>query len=255
LLLFDPTNATTAFGSLPRYLQESRGLLVSGDGGELIELPAQPAESSRLAVTAKLKLGAEGTLDGDVLEVRTGTAAAEFRDQVASLSDTERTKFMERRLAQRFSSYVMRDLVIENVNDLTSDLIVRFHVIAPGYAKHAAGMLIVRPRAFGGGSVPTIDVKERLYAYELNGPSIETEDIEISMPNGLVADEMPAPQRRSAAGVSYTSESSLVGGVLHFHSETRVQQCVVPRGAVGDLSRLFASIHTTERNSVVVNSN
>ena len=255
LLLFDPTNATTAFGSLPKYLQESRGLLVSGDGGELIELPAQPAESSRLTVTAKLKLGMDGTLEGDVREVRTGTAAAEYRDQVASMSDAERTKFMEQRLAQRFSSYVMRGLVIENVNDLTSDLIVRFHVTVPGYAKHAGGMLIVRPQAFGGGSVPAIDAKERLYPYELNGPSIETEDIEIGMPNGLVADEMPAPQSRSAAGVSYTSESSLAGGVLRFHSETRVQRCVVPRAAVEDLSRLFASIRTTERNSVVVKSN
>ena len=247
LLLFDPTNATTAFGSLPKYLQESRGLLVSGDGGELIELPAQPAESSRLTVTAKLKLGMDGTLEGDVREVRTGTAAAEYRDQVASMSDAERTKFMEQRLAQRFSSYVMRGLVIENVNDLTSDLIVLFHVTVPGYAKHAGGMLIVRPQAFGGGSVPAIDAKERL--------SIEIEDIEITMPNGLVADEMPAPQSRSAAGVSYTSESSFVGRVLRFRSETRVQQCIVSRAAVEDLSRLFASIHTTERNSVVVKTN
>ena len=75
------------------------------------------------------------------------------------------------------------------------------------------------------------------------------------MPNGLVADEMPAPQSRSAAGVSYTSESSFVRGVLRFHSETRVQQCIVSRAAVEDLSRLFASIHTTERNSVVVKTN
>jgi len=105
----------------------------------------------------------EGTLDGDVREVRTGTGAAEFRDQVASLSDAERTRFMEKR--PRAAIQQLRDarLVIENVMTCV-DLIVRFHVTAPGYAKRAAGMLIVRPRALGGGSVPTIDVKERLYA-------------------------------------------------------------------------------------------
>src|SRR5581483_2224262 len=42
LLFFDPTNELTPFGQIGGYLQANYGLLVTPDGGELVELPEQP---------------------------------------------------------------------------------------------------------------------------------------------------------------------------------------------------------------------
>ena len=42
LLFFDPTNELIPFGQIGGYLQANYGLLVTPDGGELIELPQQP---------------------------------------------------------------------------------------------------------------------------------------------------------------------------------------------------------------------
>ena len=42
LLYFDPTNELTPFGEIGGYLQENYGLLVTPEGGELVELPKQP---------------------------------------------------------------------------------------------------------------------------------------------------------------------------------------------------------------------
>ena len=40
ILFFDPTNEFIPLGQIPGYLQANYGLLVTSDGGELVELPA-----------------------------------------------------------------------------------------------------------------------------------------------------------------------------------------------------------------------
>ena len=75
LLFFDPTNELTPFGQIGGYLQDNYGLLVTPDGGELVEVPKQPAAMNSVQRTAKLALDATGTLKGDVKEVRVGDRA------------------------------------------------------------------------------------------------------------------------------------------------------------------------------------
>ncbi len=75
LLFFDPTNEITPFGQIGGYLQANWGLLVTPEGGELIELPEQPAAMNSIRRTAKLTLDTQGTLRGEVKEERLGDRA------------------------------------------------------------------------------------------------------------------------------------------------------------------------------------
>ena len=68
VLFFDPTNELTPLGQIPGYLQANFGLLVTPDGGELIELPKQPSSMNGIRRTAKLTLDATGKLSGSVKE-------------------------------------------------------------------------------------------------------------------------------------------------------------------------------------------
>jgi hypothetical protein len=43
ILFFDPTNQLMPFGQIGGYLQANYGLLVTPEGGELLELPQQPS--------------------------------------------------------------------------------------------------------------------------------------------------------------------------------------------------------------------
>ncbi len=72
LLFFDPTDALTPLRYLPPTLQANYGLLVTEDGGELLELPLLLPTANRLLRVAKLELSPEGTIGGAVQEVRWG---------------------------------------------------------------------------------------------------------------------------------------------------------------------------------------
>src|SRR5436190_8412695 len=56
ILFFDPTNELTPFGQIRGHLQSNYGLLVTPNGGELVELPRQPSVMNSIHRTAKLTL-------------------------------------------------------------------------------------------------------------------------------------------------------------------------------------------------------
>src|SRR6202044_241549 len=58
ILFFDPTNEITPFGEIGGYLQSNYGLLVTADGGELVQLPQQPSDMNSIKRVGHLTLGA-----------------------------------------------------------------------------------------------------------------------------------------------------------------------------------------------------
>lgn len=252
LLLFDPTSQNTPLGLLPPYLQENRVLLVTDDGGETIDVPPHPPESSQLIRSAKLTLDQWGVLAGEVREVRTGALARDYRDDLQSISEAERQKYVERAVGYHLNQYTVKDLVIENLDDVSKELVVHYHIAAQGYAKKAAGMLLLRPRLLGRKAEAILDLKERKYGYETQGPALEVDTVEIAVPAGLGADELPPPQSISTPAVAYTSESKFEGSTLKYHREYKVQRFGVPLEGLKELNGAFTKILADERGSAVL---
>jgi len=252
LLLFDPTSSSTPIGYLPEDLQESRVVLITPEGGEVVSVPAHPPEANRMEVTAKLKLDGGGVLAGEVREVRTGLLAANMRAYLTSLkNDTERKQFVERRFAWHMTQSTVSDLVIENLDDIDKDLVFHCNVSVTNYARRAAGMLLVRPRVFGQKSEGTIDLKERKFGYVTQGPSLETDEFEIAIPPGLAPDELPSPVTIATNAVSYSSESKFEHDVLRYKRQYKVQTFGVPLAGLVELNKAFSQISADERSSAV----
>ncbi|HWS72200.1 MAG TPA: DUF3857 domain-containing protein [Thermoanaerobaculia bacterium] len=251
ILLFDPTSTSTPLGSLPSYLQQNRGLLVTDNGGELIELPAHPADANRLEIAGTMKLGTDGTLDGEVAETRSGWLAASWRSHLLTLSEPERKKYLEGRLNYALTQHTLKTWSVDNVDDLTKDLVIHYTFTAPHYARRAAGMLLVRPRVVGYPTTP-LDLKERKYAYETDGPYVEVNDLAITLPPGLGADELPPPQSITGPALSYTSESKLDAGTLRYHRQLRMEGFRVPVAGLPELNKALTAISADERNKAVL---
>ncbi len=93
LLIFDPTDELTPFGSLHGELQGSYALLVTPDGGELTRMPQLPPYSSGARRTARLSLDSNGVLKGEVEDERVGDAARWQRGEFRNVEkDSDRIK-------------------------------------------------------------------------------------------------------------------------------------------------------------------
>ncbi len=250
LLLFDPTSTLTPFGELPEYLQASRGLLVTNDGGELIDLPSHAPDASQLRRTAKLALDANGTLTGTVEEVRSGSMAASLRGRLQPLNSTERVRMIESRLASYFASYTTADVTVEHLDDPERELVVRYRITAPQYAKRVADMLLVRPRVLGEKSESLIK-SDRTYAYVTDGPSLHVDEIEIRMPANVKLDELPKKVETRTPHVTYSSASTFADGVLRYQRRYALSSYAVPLEALAELNKASATILADERASAV----
>ena len=252
LMLFDPTNTTTPFGYLPEYLQASHGLLVTNNGGDLIALPAHDADANQLRRTAKLKIDESGTLSGHVDEIRTGGMASDMRRELLSRGEADRTRYLESMMSFHFTHSSIGTVTIEHLDDVDADLVVRYEITAPGYMKRAADMLLVRPRVIGQKSETIIDMAERKNGYVTDGPSVQTDEIEIQLPAALKLDELPAPVTVKTPALEYSSKSEFEPGVLRYKRRYALRTFYVEKEKIPELNKAFSQILADERASAVL---
>ena len=150
LLFFDPTNEFTPFGQIGGYLQANYGLLVTADGGELVELPKLAATTNGIQRTAKLTLDTTGRLQGEVQEIRLGDRARSERYALQTAKkDTDRIKPFENLLSGSLSNFHITKASMVNLQQTDRPFGLNYSFESDDYAKGTGDLLLVRPRVLG----------------------------------------------------------------------------------------------------------
>lgn len=252
LLIFDPTNDLVPIGQLPFYEQDSFALLVTDNGGELIHLPVSTPETNMLKRTARVKLLADGSLQGEVEELYTGYRAALAREYWKDATEKDRRKVLERILGASLGSFQVENIAVDNADDIEKDLVVRYKFTADRYAKNAGPLLLVRPRVIGEYAGFFDASKPRHYAYEMHAPYWTSETVEITLPEGYKVDELPEATQASMAFAQYNSKTVDAGNVLRYTRDYTMRATVVPVDKIDQLKTLFGEINHDEKNMAVL---
>ncbi|MGH9787880.1 MAG: DUF3857 domain-containing transglutaminase family protein [Candidatus Acidiferrales bacterium] len=258
LLFFDPTDDITPLGQLPASLQSNFGLVVTEEGGELVQLPLLPPSTSRLLRTATLKLAETGSLSGEVQEVRWGVPAVERRADWLGQPEAERKKVLEQFLGLFLASgFTLQSAAVENLEKLDDNLVVRYSFRAPNYAQLAGNLLLVRPRVLGGKGSSILERKDkpgqtRVHPVELGSPELHSDVYEIELPSGYLVDEVPPPVEVEYDFASYKSKVEVEGNRLRYQREYVVKDVRVPTERLNELKEFYRRIAADERASVVL---
>lgn len=254
ILFFDPTNELTPLGRLSGALQANFGMLVTPDGGELLELPQLPADSNGIERTAQLTLDEQGTLRGDVHEVRVGDSAAAQRYELRSTTlDTDRIKPVEAVAGASLATFQILKATVSNLHVADKPFEWRYTLEAEHYAKPAGDLLLVRPRILGSESSGFLETKEvRQYPVEFDGPEHDRDVFEIALPPGYEPEELPPPVDVDDGFVSYHSKTEVVGRALRYTRTFEIKDLSVPLGKMEQLKELYRVIAGDERNSAIL---
>src|SRR5882762_9323219 len=248
ILIFDPTNDMTPFGQLSGSLQSSYGLLVTPDGGELLQLPQLPPETSGVRRSGKLALSSNGTLSGEVQEMRLGDTGAYQRYVLRTTTqDKDRIKPIETSLAHSLASFQITKASILNLHAQDQPFVYNYSFTADRYAKPAGNLLIVRPRVLGNKSSDILERKEpRKYPVEFDGPQKDIDVYEITLPAGYEVDDLPPPADADYSFASYHSKTELQGNVLRYKRTYEIKELSVPTSKLDDLKKFYRTIATDE---------
>ena len=254
ILFFDPTNELIPFGQIGGYLQANYGLLVTPDGGELIELPQQPSAMNSIRRTAQLTLDTTGTLRGEVKEVRLGERASSERRRLRTVSkDADRIKPIEELLANSLSSFHITHASLVNLYQTDQPFGFNYSFESVNYAKNAGNLLLVRPRVIGNKGSGFLETKEpRKYPVEFEGPASDTDTFEITIPVGYAVDNLPPPVDADYSFASYHARTVVNGNVVGYTRTFEVKELSVPVNKAEDLRKFYRIIAGDERNTVVL---
>jgi len=254
LLIFDPTDDLTPFGYLRGQLQANYALLVTDGGGELIELPELPAAMNGIRRVGKLTLTPAGTLTGEVTEVRMGDRGAAQRYAMRSApTSKDKIKPIESLLSGSLANYQITKATVSNLQLNDQPFVYDYSLVTQDYAKLAGNLLLVRPRVVGIKSSGLLETKEpRKFPVEFEGPSLDSDTFEITLPAGYQVDDLPPPVEVDYGFASYHSESEVKGNVLRYTRKFEVKDPSVPLAKVEDLKKLYRIIASDERNTAVL---
>jgi transglutaminase-like putative cysteine protease len=255
LLFFDPTNEYVPFGYIPGYLQDNYGLVVTQNGGDLIDLPLASPNTNRLLRTAKFQLDPTGTLTGTVQELRWGGPAADSREEILEASPAKRATFFEDFLGNFLSSFALTHASIGNLNQFDATLMLDYNFVAQNYAQAAGNLLIVRPRILGSKGLfifTNDDGKPRKYPVQFDETTRQDDVFDITLPAGYVPDELPRPVDADCPYASYKTDVQVTGDVLHYKRTYEVKDVYVPADKLSELRAFFAKIADDERSSAVL---
>jgi Domain of Unknown Function with PDB structure (DUF3857)/Transglutaminase-like superfamily len=261
LLIFDPTNDLVPFGQLPGYLQGNYGLLDVPDQSELIELPRLAASTNGIERAAHLDLKSDGTLAGDVKEVRRGDYAFWSREELrTATTQADRVKPLESLLTHSLGTFRLTKASVSNLEQIDQPFILNYSIVAANYAKSAGNLLLVRPRVVGSKSSALLETKEArtndvilkgLFDSD-EGPRRDSDTFEITLPPGFEVDDLPPPINAEYSFASYHSKTDVQGNILRYTRTFEVKELSVPLKQVDELKKLYRIIASDERNAAVL---
>jgi hypothetical protein len=227
-------------------------MLTAADGGELVRMPLLPPSVNRLSRTARLTLTPDGSIGGSVQEVRRGDPAESSRGRLLAAQGGERAKVLESFLGAFVGGFTLTKATVGNLDLYDQMLVLDYQFVAPNYAQTAGDLLLVRPRVLGGKGSTLLEEKERKYPVEFDTATLQTDQFDLTLPQGYVPDELPPPVKIEYDFATYSSQVEMVSGnVLRYSRTYQVKDVVVPSSRLGDLKRFYRQILTDEGSAAV----
>lgn len=254
LLFFDPTDSFTPFGQIRGALQANYGLLVTPEGGELVELPQLAPGLNGVHRTAKLKLDPDGTLEGEVEETRIGDRATLERWQLRAASNArEKIKPIEELLGSSLGDFEISKASLVNLRQNDMPFGFNYSFESSGYAKSAGDLLLVRPRVIGEKEQDFLETKEpRKFPIEFEGPCLDTDSFEIALPAGYQVDDLPQPVDLDTSFASYHSKTEAKAGEIWYTRTFEIKQLSLPAAKSDELKNFYRAIAGDERSTAVL---
>jgi hypothetical protein len=98
-----------------------------------------------------------------------------------------------------------------------------------------------------------METKEpRKFAVEFDGPVLDSDTFEITLPEGYAVDDLPPAVDVDFSFASYHSKSELNGNVIRYTRAFEVKELSVPVSKADELKKFYRIIAGDERNTAVL---
>ena len=250
---YDPGAAYVPFGLLPWYETGVAGLRLDKDGGSWIQTPIPASSVSQITRTAKLKVNAEGDVEGKLTVVYTGLEALTKRNEERHEDDQQRKKFLEDIVKSYISAGA--DVELTNQPDWKSsspELTAEFSVKIPGWISAAGKHLLLPVGVFSASEKGLFDHEQREHPIYFEYPFQKTDTISLQLPEGLSVTNLPKSQKVGGAAVAYSLTTETNKDELVISRVLRVDLLLLPVAQYPAVRAFFQTVRTGDDAQVML---
>jgi hypothetical protein len=251
LLPFDPTDAFTPLGDLPRDQQGSHALIVAGTKGDLVTMPLLPPAAKRIESVTEATYSVDGALAAKVVRNYFGQSAARLRQINRSQNEDEFKRSLEVGLSHRLGGLKLaRVKVSDRMREGSLQLEMEFSVGRFGQLMQER-LLMITPGALAPAPEYAFSTKERKTPVELMG-GVRKDRVVLTIPTHFELDEIPAAVRLETPFGKYEATWEYQNGLLAFSQELEVRDALVPASDYARLREFFEDAAGAQNSAVVL---
>ncbi|MGE3466865.1 MAG: DUF3857 domain-containing protein [Pyrinomonadaceae bacterium] len=213
--VFNPGSRFSPYGMLPWYEEGTWALLAGEKEYTWEETPLTNQMRSKISRNGKFKLLEDGSLEGDVMMEYTGQPALAYRIENFDEAAASRETSFKDEVTGQISTAEVSSISIENLEDNTKPLVFRYKVRVPNYAQKTGKRLFLQPGYFEYSKNAMFSAATRKYSIVFQYPWSETDQVDITWPEGYELDNADAPEdvtERSRIAELTTRISVVKGG-------------------------------------------
>lgn len=250
LLFFDPTDEHTPVGLLPDHEQDSYALVVAGDAGALMKMPAAEASANRLERRTEVTLDANGSIQATLSEKCAGQSAVDSRRLFRRRARPDYIKTIESWITH--GAGAAKVAKVEPRDDPSGGFSLDVEFSADSYAQLMQGRLMVfRPAVIGRSGEMSMSEPKRKHALVIEGRNYG-EVVEVRLPPGFTVDESPEPLTLTAPFGTYSAVWEPKTDRLIFTRKLELRPAVVPPEGYAEAREFFGKINGAEQTPVVL---
>jgi hypothetical protein len=239
------------FGLLPWQTTAASGFAI-GKELKIVQTPPPLSQDTTISRMAKVTLDRDGNLSGTLQVSFTGQAGLELRLRAHDEDNTARKKDIE----DLVRGWLITGASIElnGVNDWESSslpLVGEFKVSIPGFATRTGKRMLMPRTLFTGSNRNPFTKTGRLYPVHLKYAYRESDEIEVTMPEGLEADTLPAPRQNSDVHGSYSVRLESDGSTLKSTRLFEVNSLFVPLEQYNGLRTFYENMRVGDDDQAV----
>ena len=182
----DPAARGLPFGMLPWQVEGGPVLVADPNEGSFVKASMSPAELTRIDRRGTFTLGADGTLEGDVREERTGHEAAGAIDAARGVPEQERRDGLETDVKARLAGAELTRIRFDEAASAPGGITLAYHVRVPGYATRIGRRLLVQPAVFQKGGSSLFPGAERKLPVFFTHAWLSESVVTVDLPEGFV---------------------------------------------------------------------
>jgi transglutaminase-like putative cysteine protease len=251
LLMFDPTDDNTPVGDLPGHEQGSLGLVIAGEAGGLLRMPATPPEFNLLERNAEVVLAPDGSITASLHDRASGQSAVAQRGEFRALPRSDYVKRIEGWITSGANgASVSRVEPSDNSTEGRFALDVDFKALGYGQLMQER-LLVFKPTIVSRREFLFLTETSRKYPVVLEGHAY-TETVKIKLPGGFEIDELPDAVKLDTPFGSYSTSYLVKDGQLLFTRTLVVRAATIPVAEYSKVRSFFERIRAAEQSPVVL---